>query len=129
MLLKKILEKPVLRFLIGGVINTGFSYSCYLLLRMVISYQPAYAIAYALGIVFSYWFNARMVFSVPMSWGGFFTYPLVYVVQYVLSALLLELIVVKLSIEDYLAPLIVTVFMIPLTFILSKIIITWRVRK
>ncbi len=96
---------------------------------MVISYQPAYAIAYALGIVFSYWFNARMVFSVQMSWGGFFTYPLVYFVQYALSALLLELIVVKLSIEDYLAPLIVTVLVVPLTFILSKIIITWRVRK
>ncbi|MDR3018043.1 MAG: GtrA family protein [Delftia acidovorans] len=129
MLRRKILEKPISRFLIGGVINTGVSYSCYLLLKMVFSYQLAYALSYVIGILFSYWFNAKVVFSVPMSWRGFFAYPLVYVVQYLLSALMLEGIVVKLSIKDSVAPLLVTIIMVPVTFSISKAILTWKVKS
>lgn len=125
----KILEKPILRFLIGGVINTGVSYSCYLLLKIIFSYQLAYALSYIIGIVFSYWFNTKLVFSVPMSWRGFFAYPLVYVVQYLLSALMLEGIVVRLSIKDSVAPLLVTVLMVPVTFSISKFILNWKVKK
>lgn len=125
----KILEKPILRFLIGGVINTGVSYSCYLLLKIIFSYQLAYALSYIIGIVFSYWFNAKLVFSVPMSWRGFFAYPLVYVVQYLLSALMLEGIVVRLFIKDSVAPLLVTVLMVPVTFSISKFILNWKVKK
>lgn len=129
MLRRKIFEKPILRFLIGGVINTGVSYSCYLLLKMVFTYQFSYALSYVIGILFSYCFNAKVVFSVPISWRGFFAYPLVYVVQYLLSALMLEGIVVKLSIKDSLAPLLVTVIMVPVTFSISKAILTWNGKK
>ena len=69
------------RFLAGGVINTGFTYGLYYLLQKLFFYQIAYAIAYASGIIFSYWFNAHIVFKTPLSWKGLFTYPLVYVVH------------------------------------------------
>jgi hypothetical protein len=64
-----------------------------------------------------------------MSWRGFFAYPLVYVVQYLLSALMLEGIVVRLSIKDSVAPLLVTVLMVPVTFSISKFILNWKVKK
>ncbi|MEG2029340.1 MAG: GtrA family protein [Janthinobacterium sp.] len=115
-----------LRFLAGGLLNTGLTYSLYFLLQKLFFYQLAYAIAYATGIVFSYWFNARIVFRTPLSWKGLMTYPLVYVVQYGSSALLLGIFIERLGIPPALAPLLVLVLMIPLTFFLSRWILRGR---
>ena len=115
-----------LRFLAGGLLNTGLTYSLYFLLQKLFFYQVAYAIAYATGIVFSYWFNARIVFRTPLSWKGLMTYPLVYVVQYGSSALLLGIFIERLGIPPALAPLLVLVLMIPLTFFLSRWILRGR---
>lgn len=115
-----------LRFLAGGLLNTGLTYGLYFLLQKVFFYQVAYAIAYASGIVFSYWFNARIVFRTPLSWKGLMTYPLVYVVQYGSSALLLGIFIERLGIPPALAPLLVLVLMIPLTFFLSRWILRGR---
>jgi putative flippase GtrA len=38
-------------------------------------YQAAYLVAYVIGIVFSYVFNARFVFRDPLSWRAAMTYP------------------------------------------------------
>lgn len=115
-----------LRFLAGGLLNTGLTYGLYFLLQKLFFYQVAYAIAYATGIVFSYWFNARIVFRTPLSWKGLMTYPLVYVVQYGSSALLLGIFIERLGIPPALAPLLVLVLMIPLTFFLSRWILRGR---
>lgn len=118
-----------LRFVVGGGINTGFTYLAYLGLNTLLPYQVAYLIAYAVGIVFSYGFNARVVFHVPLSWRGLFSYPIVYVVQYGLSALLLGGLVEHLHIAESLAPLVITIALIPLTFVLSKLVLERRSRK
>lgn len=112
-----------LRFIMGGAINTAFTYGIYLILNLAIDYQWAYLIAYALGIVFAYYFNARMVFHVPLSWKGLLTYPLVYVIQYGISALAIGILVELLSVPKVLAPLVVTVVMLPMTYVMSKLII------
>jgi putative flippase GtrA len=109
-----------LRFLLGGGINTAFTYGVYLALIQVIGYQLAYFIAYSIGIVFAYWFNAIMVFRVPLSWKGFFSFPLVYVFQYVVSALLLNGLIEIGVTSETLAPLFVTAGMVPLTYVLSR---------
>ena len=114
------------RFLAGGVINTGFTYGLYYLLQKLFFYQIAYAIAYASGIIFSYWFNAHIVFKTPLSWKGLFTYPLVYVVQYCLSALLLGFFIERLNITQQIGPLLVLVLTIPLTFFMSRWILRIR---
>jgi putative flippase GtrA len=73
-------------FLVGGCLNTLLTYGIYLLLNMYMSYQKSYVIAYISGIVFSYLFNAQVVFNVKKSWKGLMAYPLVYLFQYVLGA-------------------------------------------
>jgi putative flippase GtrA len=110
-------------FGIGGAINTVLSYSLYLLLHWFFTYQVAYFFAYAFGVSFSYWFNATFVFRISLSWKGLFSYPLVYAIQYVASAILLGSLVEVIGITERLAPLIIAVFMIPLTYMLSKTII------
>lgn len=117
---KKTIARRWLRFLLGGGINTAFTYGVYIALNLVMGYQSAYLIAYSMGVVFAYWFNAVLVFRVPLSWKGFFSYPLVYVIQYGASALLLGALVEVGSVSETLAPLVVTVGMVPLTYVLSK---------
>jgi putative flippase GtrA len=117
-----------LRFIAGGAANTAFTYVIYLLLKRAVPYQVAYLAAYCCGVVFAYWFNAIFVFRVPLSWKGAMSYPVVYVVQYGASAALLELLVRVARVSVTFAPLIVTACMVPLTYVMSKVIIEWSHR-
>jgi putative flippase GtrA len=110
-------------FLVGGCLNTLLTYGIYLLLNMYMSYQKSYVIAYISGIVFSYLFNAQVVFNVKKSWKGLMAYPLVYLFQYVLGALMLSFMVEKLSIPKEIAPLLIIVLLLPVTYLLSKTIL------
>ncbi|MEY3220163.1 MAG: hypothetical protein RIT27_1520 [Pseudomonadota bacterium] len=112
-----------IKFLIGGGINTAFTYAIYLALMLFVHYQMAYLIAYVAGVIFAYWFNAIMVFKVPLSWKGLFSYPIIYIIQYTISAFLLDFFVETLQIDKTFAPLIIVVLMIPLTYVLNKYIL------
>lgn len=115
----------MIKFVIGGGINTAFTYCLYFGLQIILPYQVAYALAFATGIVFSYWFNATIVFKIPIRWKGFFVFPLVYLVQYLLSAVLLSVFVERLGIPQSVAPLVVIVLTIPITFGLTR----WFLRR
>jgi putative flippase GtrA len=108
------------RFLAGGGLNTIVTYALYLGINQILSYQISYLIAYVTGIVFSYCLNAIFVFRVQLSWKGLFTFPLVYIFQYVASAILLGAMVEFGSINAKIAPLFVPVIMIPVTYSLVK---------
>ncbi len=114
-----------LRFLLGGAVNTAFSYAVYLALNTILAYQVAFFIAYALGVVFAYWFNAVVVFRVSLSWKGVFSYPIVYVIQYLASAFLLGGLVELVGIVESLAPLVVALVMLPVTYVMSKFVLGW----
>ncbi|EOA02183.1 GtrA family protein [Herbaspirillum frisingense GSF30] len=112
-----------IKFLIGGLINTGFSYATYLVLKLLLPYQQAYLLAYVAGVVFSYLLNSLLVFRVPLSWRRFLAFPLVYGAQYIASALLLHVLVESLGISSNWAPLLVTAAVLPMTYLLSKLIL------
>ncbi|WP_305820955.1 GtrA family protein [Massilia brevitalea] len=113
----------VLRFLVGGGLNTAVTYLVYLALHAVLSYQLAFFIAYAAGIVFSYFFNSTVVFKRRMSWHGMVVFPLVYLVQYGVSALVLGLLVEHTALPSWIAPLLVSVITLPLTFVLTRLVV------
>jgi len=121
--------KRWLTFTVGGGLNTVFTYGLYLTFRTILSYQAAYLVAYVFGILFAYWFNARFVFRAPMSWKGLFAYPLVYIVQYGLSALVLAALAEYLHVPTTYAPLLVTVIVLPLTYTLNKLLLTQPRKK
>lgn len=109
-----------LLFITGGALNTFVTYGLYLTLQLLLFYQVAYAIAYVVGIVFSYWYNSVIVFRAALSAKGLFTYPLVYLVQYLASALFLGFLIERVGISAGAAPLLVASLMIPLTFFMSR---------
>jgi putative flippase GtrA len=112
-----------IHFLIGGGLNTGLTYCLYLVLSYWIDYQVAYAIAYATGIVFAYFFNSKFVFKVQQSWIGMAVYPTIYVVQYLIGALLLNLLVEHLHLHKAFAPILVILLLLPCSYLLNKCVL------
>lgn len=115
--------KEFLRFLLAGALNTALTYAIYLLATLVVGYQVAYAIAFLAGIVISYWLGLRYVFRQAGSLKKVTRYPLVYLVQYAAGAIMLELLVRHVGVSVQLAPLVIVVLTLPLTFILSKFVL------
>ncbi len=121
------LLRQALGFVVAGGINTVVSYACYLALLRVLGHQPAYAVAYVLGIGVSYVLNARFVFRSKPRLGRALAFPLVYLAQWVIGAALLE-ILVRAGIDKRLAPLVVIAVTLPLSFVFVRRILADRQR-
>lgn len=119
---------PIL-FLIGGGLNTAFSYFIYLGLQHWLGYQLAYFIGYFLGIILAYWFNTTIVFKASLSWKSLFSYPVVYIVQYIISAVFMGTMVERFGVAKDIAPLLVIIVMIPATYMMNKLVVGWAREK
>jgi putative flippase GtrA len=111
-----------LRFLLVGISNTLVTYLLYLLLLNVLPYIAAYTIGYCAGIVLSYFLNVLFVFKKSVSLASFLKFPVVYVIQYSLGALVLWLLVGA-GISPTWAMIGVLIVTIPVTFIASRFIL------
>ncbi|MDR9862876.1 MULTISPECIES: GtrA family protein [Pseudomonas] len=123
LLKKKFFNAEFIKFLIVGSINTGAGYIFYLAFIQVMAYTYAYSLSFALSVVLSYVLNARFVFNEPLSFKKLLTFPLVYIVQYISGLCLVYIAVEKLSIPVALAPLLVVVVTLPVTFLLARFIV------
>lgn len=112
-----------LRFILGGGLNTGVTYIFYLVLNTILNYQLAYLVSYLIGIFFAYWVNSKFVFRVQMSWEKFLSYPLIYIVQYVLSAFSLNIFVEYFHLSEMVAPLLVVTLLVPVTYLMTKYVL------
>jgi putative flippase GtrA len=115
------------RFLICGAANTGLTYVLYVLFLLLLSYKWSYSLAYGGGIAISYFLNSHFVFQQPVALAKFLKYPVVYLVQYLLGLIILYICIDLMGISKWLAPLLVIVISLPVTFVLSKLIIKGRV--
>jgi putative flippase GtrA len=116
--------RQVLGFVVVGGINTVGGYGIYLLLFLFLSYRLAYSIAYLIGIGVSYLLNTYFVFGQKPSASKAIQYPLVYVVQYIFGIIALTLLVEVMRVNPTYAPLAVIVLTIPITFTLTRFILT-----
>lgn len=114
------------RFLISGVINTGTTYVCYLLLSRWLPYIWAYSITYLFGILLGYVLNAYWVFKRKAELRTAAIYPLSYILNYAIGVGLLWLLVDMLKIAKEIAPLIVVAVTTPLMYVLMKYIFRTR---
>ena len=119
----------VLRFLLGGASTTVVSYAIYLVLLRWLPYVFAYSIAYVSGIVWSYFANTLFVFRRAPSVTRAALFPLVYLAQYLAGTLLLIVLVDVLRLPKTLGPLAVVVLTLPLTYVLSRHLITADVAR
>ena len=110
------------KFLIAGGLNTAITYGIYLILLMFIPYTASYTISYITGIVFAYLLNRFFVFKSHQGFKSIALFPLVYLAQYVVGILILWCWVEKLGFAERLAPLVVIIITIPITYIFSKLV-------
>ncbi|MDX9960834.1 MAG: GtrA family protein [Aliarcobacter sp.] len=114
------LKNKFIKFIGVGVINTIASYLAYILFALFLDYQIAYAIAFVFGIILSFVLNTKYVFEVQQTIKKFLLFPLVYLIQYLLGAGMMSLIVEIFEINKFIAPLIVTMCLIPVSYLMSK---------
>lgn len=115
--------RTVLRFLIGGGLNTLATLLLYWLLLRVMPPQAAYAASYATGLVLSWIINTRFVFDARRSWQRAALFPLVYLVAYLAGAGVLQLATTRWGIDPHLAPFAAMVVTLPLTFVLMRLLL------
>lgn len=120
--------KVASRFILSGAINTLLTFGLYWLLLRVMHYQVAYAISFFAGLVVSYLLNALFVFRVAHSWGRMTMFPLVYLASYAVGAVLLDAAVDVLGMDQRIAPLLSIAATLPLTFVLTRLVLTGRAR-
>ena len=117
------------RYLVVGVANTAASYAIYLVLLRFMPYGWAYTVAFVAGIGIAYLLQSRLVFGAQASWGTFFAFPLVYVVQYAVGVLALWLLVETGLMSRELALFAVLVVTVPAGFAMSRALFAWRRRS
>jgi putative flippase GtrA len=111
------------KFLMVGVANTVLGYVLFALLTPFMHYEFAYSISYAIGVVFAYFANSLFVFREALTWRKFMAFPLVYVVQWLIGALLLPLLIEVLHFNPLLAQPAVILITLPITYVLSRAIV------
>lgn len=118
--------REIVRFLACGVANTVVSYVAYWLLLLIMSYQFAWAVSFVAGAALSYYLNTRFVFGARLRLSTALQFPLVYLIQYLASAVLLHVSVEFLSVDQLLAPILAVVGTIPVTYFASRFVIQGR---
>lgn len=114
------LKNKFIKFIGAGVINTIASYLVYVFLVLFFNYQISYAVAFVFGIGLSFVLNTKYVFEVKQTFKKFSLFPLVYLIQYLLGALMMDFVIELVGINKFLAPLVVTGCLLPVSYFLSK---------
>lgn len=125
-MISRVVERStVVRFLLGGGLNTVLTYLVYLILLLVVEYWAAYTISYVCGIVLSYLINRR-VFRANHNWSSALLFPGIYLVQYLVGLAVVHAWVKMLDLPAQLAPLVAVLITLPVTFLLSRAVFGLR---
>lgn len=117
-------HKQFLRFLLIGLVNTVATYILYLFLLQFLHYSYAYTITFVVGVVLSYFLTSIFVFKAKLSIRKGISYPLVYLVQYLVGLLVLHICVKMLGLPAWFSGIVVVLVAVPITFVLSRFILS-----
>jgi putative flippase GtrA len=116
----------VVKFGIVGVVNTGTFYAIYLALHPWMPYYPAYVIAFVLSMVGSFFLNTYVTYRTRPTWRKFLLFPLTNLTNFVVTSVGVFVLVEWFHVGERIAPLLAAAAAIPVTFVLSRRILTHR---
>lgn len=117
-LIAKTHRRLLTRFLFIGVINTAFSYSIYCaLIAMGNAFPIAGIVALALGVVWSFTTNGKLVFQQKLQ-GRFLKYLATWGVVYIIYVLTIW-VAIGLGLDVYLGGALATLMTIPVAYLLQ----------
>jgi putative flippase GtrA len=114
------------KFAVTGVLNTGVYYGTYLVLRSVTYYLAAHLLAIVVSMVFSFFVNCLWTFRIRPTWRKFALWPLTNLTNYVITTVGVVVLVEQLGMDQRIAPLVAAAAAIPVTFLLSRRLLTGR---
>lgn len=115
-------SKQFLRFVIVGIINTVIYYICYRLFLNEVEYIYAHIGAFLFSAFCSYFLTTFFTFKTKPSISTFIRFPLTFLPNFVLSTFGTEILISNGIIDEKYASLFMMLVIIPLTFIINKII-------
>ncbi len=117
-------KKQMIGFAVTGIFSTLIMFGLYVVFYHLMNYQYAYLLAYSISVIALYFMN-RFVFKGNMSFHNFLQFTLIYLMQYALGAAALKL-MVWLRFSVTYAPLLVVIVLLPVTFLLNRIVFSKR---
>ncbi|MDD2881506.1 MAG: GtrA family protein [Rhodoferax sp.] len=114
------MKSEFIRFLLVGTANTILGWALFVALAQFTPYPVAYTLAYATGVVISYFLSVRFVFRRRSSLVTFLKFPFVYMLQYMIGLLLMWILIGKMNISPEFAMAAVIVLTVPITFLTSR---------
>ncbi|MET9509966.1 GtrA family protein [Streptomyces flavidovirens] len=116
------IRRQLVRFAVVGVVNTGTYYACYLLLLPWLPYVAAHVLAFAVSMTGSFFLNCRFTYNTRPTWRKFLLFPLTNAANFVITTSGVYLLVDVLRLNSTYAPLIAAAAAIPITFVVSRMI-------
>lgn len=114
----------LLRFIIVGGINTIHNYIWYnLFLSIGISYMIGFTLAFIISMIGSFFLNCYFTFKTKPTLNKFIKFPLTTLANYFISTIMLYIIVNIFKIEPFIAGLLASILPIPITFIMTKLLL------
>jgi putative flippase GtrA len=125
----RFINRDFFHFIFWGGFNTLAGYLIYAALLRFLPYLIAYSITYVIIVSLSYFLNSKFVFKQELKLSKAAKYPLVYITQYLLGMASLYLLVHVLRFNKLLAPALVVLLTIPVTYFVSRRIVSGKREK
>lgn len=109
--------------------NTCVYYACYLALHTQVAYLVAHVCAFAITMIGSYFLNCYFTFRTAPRWRTFLLFPLSNVANFVIMTVGLQVAVGEFGVDQRIAPLIVAVIAIPITYVVAHFIMVERSQR
>ena len=110
----------LIRFILGGISNTIFSYLLYCLLVVFFNYRISYFISIFISIIYSYQVNTKFVFAVKSKSRIRFLFFSIYLIQIILGMTLIDVWINNFLVTKFVAPILNIIFISPIVFLLSN---------
>lgn len=125
-LARRLHERQVVRFALVGAVNTGVYYALYLALLQVVPYGLSWGLATVGAMLVSYLLTCVYTFRRRPSWRTFLLFPLPNLANYALTGLSIAVLVERLGVAPWLAPVPAAAVAIPTTYVLMTLVFHHR---
>jgi len=106
-----------------GLTNTILTYVAYVALLQAVNYVWAFTGAFILGLIYTGLLNFRVTFCHRPTVTASVVFSVYYVFYYGFSLLLLRLLVDKIHVDEHFAPLLTLPIVVPINFIVTRLIV------
>lgn len=113
----------LVKFCAVGTANTAFYYATYRLFLQALPYMAAHVVAWCCAIIFSFFLNCYVTFKVAPTWKRFLIFPSTTLANFVVTTVGAYILIEWLSVPATYGTLIASLIAIPLTFILTRLVL------